>query len=38
VTAAQAPNSLFNPTNKIVGVIDDAGGTKDALRDLNAAA
>lgn len=27
----------FNPTNKVVGVIDDAGDAKDALRDLRAA-
>jgi hypothetical protein len=27
----------FNPTNKVVGVIDDARDAKDALRDLRAA-
>lgn len=27
----------FNPTNKVVGVIDDAHDTKEALRDLRAA-
>ena len=27
----------FDPTDKVVGVIDDAGDAKDALRDLRAA-
>ena len=27
----------FDPTNKVVGIIDDEGDAKDALRDLRAA-
>jgi len=28
---------IFNPTNKVIGIIDDAGDTKAALQDLSAA-
>ena len=31
------PTFTFNPTNKVIGVIDNVGATRDALRDLIAA-
>lgn len=31
------PTFTFDPNNKVIGVIDDAGDAKDALRDLRAA-